>query len=184
MHDFAAPPADGVELHWRRSDGEHHEALTLQWENEAWTATGTVAGADVQYVVRLSPLWRVRQFLLFRDLDDPDLWLATDADGRWGEVNGVYRAEFDGCVDVHLTCTPFTAALPLHRLDLEAPIGDTVTVPVIEIDHETLGAITVETTFTRLSPTSWRRTTATAVDEFTLDDHGLVLDVDSRFRRA
>ena len=44
----------------------------------------------------------MRQFLLFRDLDEPDLWLATDGTGRWGEMNGAHRPELDGCYDVHL----------------------------------------------------------------------------------
>ena len=60
----ASPDADDV-----------HELLSLTWENEAWTATGNVGREQVQYVMRISPTWHVRQLLLFRDMDwlDPHL---------------------------------------------------------------------------------------------------------------
>jgi hypothetical protein len=68
---YRAFPADGFEARWTTWDGEHTEHLTLRWENEAWTASGRSEREQVEYVIRLSPLWHVRQFLLFRDLPDP-----------------------------------------------------------------------------------------------------------------
>ena len=87
-------------------------------------------------MLRLAPTWRVRQFLLFRDLDEPDLWLATDGHNRWGEVNGAHRPELDGCVDIELACSPFPATLPIRRLPLE--VGDAAEMPVVTVDVETL----------------------------------------------
>ena len=95
MSGLSALPADGWTARWDGWDGQASEELTLRWENEAWTASGLVTGENIQYVVRLSPLWEVRQFLLFRDLDEPDLWLGTDGI-RWGEVNGSHREELTG----------------------------------------------------------------------------------------
>ena len=112
------------------------EELTLRWENEAWTASGEVGREQVQYVMRLSPTWQVRQFLLFRDLDEPDLWLATDGHARWGEMNGAHRPELDGCHDIDLACTPFTNTLPIRRLPLH--VGDSAELAVITVDVETL----------------------------------------------
>ena len=71
---------DGHEIaRGRRGTVSHTETLSLSWDNEAWTAVGRVGRERVEYVLRLAPTWHVRQFLLFRDLDDPDLWLAIDA---------------------------------------------------------------------------------------------------------
>jgi hypothetical protein len=92
---LASLSPDGYEVSWSTWDGDHRETLSLAWENEAWTAVGRVGRERVEYVLRLAPTWHVRQFLLFRDLDDPDLWLAIDARHRWGEINGSYRTEFD-----------------------------------------------------------------------------------------
>src|SRR5215213_5444380 len=115
MSEPASPPpprayqafsADGYVARWTPWDrptdevGEPvHEALTIAWDNEAWTASGIVGREQVHYVIRISPTWQVRQFLLFRDMDDPDLWLGTDGHGHWGEINGAHRNELDGCFD-------------------------------------------------------------------------------------
>ena len=126
---FEAFSADGHDVTWTTWDGDHAESFTLRWENEAWTATGQVARENVQYVLRIAPTWHVRQFLLFRDLDEPDLWLAIDAKHRWGEVNGVFRPEFDGCADIGLSCTPFAATVPIRRLALG--VGESAEIAVI-----------------------------------------------------
>ncbi|MFZ9884781.1 MAG: putative glycolipid-binding domain-containing protein, partial [Ilumatobacteraceae bacterium] len=77
-----------------------HSAVELRWENEGWTAEGTLGSDNAQFVLRLSAGWTVQQCLLFRDLEDPDLWLGTDSHGRWGEMNGAHRTELDGCTDI------------------------------------------------------------------------------------
>ena len=85
-------------------------------------------------MVRLSPLWQVRQFLLFRDLDEPDLWFGTDGHGRWGEMNGAHRPDLDGGTDLAFGCTPFDHLAPIRR---EGDAG-TIAVPALQIDVETL----------------------------------------------
>ena len=170
---------------WTTWDGEHAEEFTLTWENEAWTASGHVGRENVQYVMRLSPTWHVRQFLLFRDLDEPDLWLALDARHRWGEVNGAYRPELDGCVDIDLICTPFTPAVPIRRLELETlPVGEAAELPVITVDVETLAADATIVRFEHVGAHEWRVVSAArTVREFSIDDHGLVIEEAGRFRR-
>ncbi len=186
-------PAAGLAVRWSTWDGAHDEQFTLTWENEGWTASGIVGLERAQYVVRLSALWHVRQFLLFRDLDEPDLWLATDGAGRWGEVNGAHRTDLDGCVDVALACTPFTATLPIRRLPLQ--IGDAADLLVAAIDVETLGIAVERHRYHRVGDRQWRRTrcsdattdtadAAPAVDEFDVDEFGLVTAQAGAFRRA
>jgi len=182
--DHYAPfPPDGFTARWATWDGDGREELTLGWENEGWTASGVVGRERVQYVVRLTATWQVRQFLLFRDLDDPDLWLATDGSARWGEVNGAHRTDLDGCSDVGLACTPFTTTLPIRRLPLH--VGDTADITVASIDVETLGVVPDRQRYTRLGERRW---SFTRLDdgfgvEFDVDRHGLVLDYPSRYRR-
>jgi hypothetical protein len=66
MSSLTAFPADGYKARWGRWDLDGDEALTLRWENEGWTATGELSRERANYVVRISPTWQVRQFLLFR----------------------------------------------------------------------------------------------------------------------
>jgi hypothetical protein len=176
-------PADGFTARWQTWDNDAIEELTLRWENEGWTASGEVGRERVHYVIRLSPTWQVRQFLLFRDLDDPDLWLVTDGHARWGEMNGARRPELDGCHDIDLACTPFTITLPIRRLPLHP--GDSAELAVIAVDVETLAVATTVKRYHHVDERHWRvsdRTHGTEVD-FGVDEYGLVLDLPHRFRR-
>jgi hypothetical protein len=180
---FEAFSADGHDVTWSTWDGDHAESFTLRWENEAWTATGQVVRENVQYVLRIAPTWHVRQFLLFRDLDEPDLWLAIDAKHRWGEVNGAFRPEFAGCADIALACSPFAATVPIRRLGLA--VGESAEIAVIAVDVETLGAVSVPTRYERTGDHSWRATSLPSGDvrDYEVDARGLVVNEPGRFKR-
>lgn len=180
---LTAFPSDGYTARWRTWDHDHLETLTLRWENEGWTATGEVGREAVTYVLRVSATWQVRQFLLFRDLDEPDLWLGADGTGRWGEMNGAHRHDLAGCTDIDLAITPFTSSVPIRRLALA--VGDSAVVTSALIDVDTLGAVPVETRFERLTSRRFRRTDV-ATDtstEFDVDEYGLIHDEPDAFRR-
>jgi len=175
-------PADGYTASWEGWDTAHREVLTLTWDNEGWTASGHVDRHAVQYVIRLSPLWQVRQFLLFRDLDEPDLWLGTDGHGRWGEVNGAHRVDLDGGIDIALACTPFTHAIPIRRLQLD--VGDRSSTVLLDVDVETLGVVTAGATYARLAADRYEVQRADAIDTVEVDEYGLPVDIADQFRRV
>ncbi len=182
MSDYLAFPSDGFDAHWSTWDGAHAEHLSLCWENEAWTASGRVGREQVEYVIRLSPLWQIRQFMLFRDVDQPDLWLGTDGHGRWGEVNGAHRTELDGALDLSLPCTPFSHTLPIRRHPLL--IGDSVELTVIEIDVESLATIPVQVKYTRLTRRDWELTRSGVATQFEVDEYALPHHIEGSFRRT
>ena len=188
---YQAFSADGHTARWAPWDStrdEHGEpvleTLTIVWENEAWTASGVVGREQVHYIVRISPTWHVRQFLLFRDMEEPDLWLGTDGSGRWGEMNGAHRPELDGCVDLDLPCTPFTNTLPIRRLPLH--IGDSADITVAYIDVETLDVQPDRQRYTRLDTHRWRfeQLETGWTQEFEVDQYGLIRDYPTLFRRV
>jgi uncharacterized protein len=180
---LTAFPADGYTARWRTWDHDHLETLTLRWENEGWTATGEVGREAVTYVLRLSATWETRQFLLFRDLDQPDLWLGTDGTGRWGEINGAHRPDLTGCTDIALAITPFTHTVPIRRLMLE--VGDHAHVTAALIDTDTLGVVPVSYRYERLTARRFERTNADTGERigFDVDEYGLVHDEADAFRR-
>ena len=180
---LTAFPADGYTARWQRWEADADETLTLRWENEGWTATGEVGRERVSYVIRLSPTWQVRQFLLFRDLDEPDLWLGTDGNGRWGEMNGAHRTDLDGCTELDLGCTPFTNTLPIRRLQLD--VGDAAGITAAMVDVETLGVVPVKQRYHHVAPRRWEYTNldSGATATFDVDEYGLVRDYPELFRR-
>ncbi|MDO8361503.1 MAG: putative glycolipid-binding domain-containing protein [Actinomycetota bacterium] len=177
----------GHVVRWATWAGDGEEVTTILWENEGFTVSGQVGDAadreHIQYVLRLSASWQVRQFLLFRDLDEPDLWLATDGSGRWGEMNGAHRTELDGCYDIHLDCTPFTHTLPIRRLPLLE--GHTAELPVVHVNPDTLEVSVAAHRYTRTAAHAWRFESLAdgLTAEIEVDQYGVVRDYPERFRR-
>jgi uncharacterized protein len=168
---------------WTSWDGDTTEQLSVRWDNGGWTAEGTITGLDIHYAIRLSELWEVRQFLLFRDMDEPDLWLAKDLFGKWGEVNGAQRDDLAACDDLDLTCSPFTNTLPIRRLGLA--VGESADICAAWINPETLGVVPAVQNYTRLTDRRWRyhQAATSYTAEFDVDEHGLVVDYPELFRR-
>ena len=185
MNDLRAFSADGYVARWDARHGELAdetvEQVSLRWDNEAWTATVQLPHARVDAVMRLSPMWQVRQFMLFRDLEQPDLWLGTDGHGRWGEVNGAHRPDLDGALDIVVGGSLFGHAIPIRRLPLAA--GEAAQLTVLTVDVETLGVVPVTHTYSRLDEHRWLVGTAEGEHEFEVDEHGVPLDT-HHLRRA
>ncbi|HEX9259187.1 MAG TPA: putative glycolipid-binding domain-containing protein [Acidimicrobiales bacterium] len=172
-----------VEARWDAWIGGDREVLTLRWENGGWTADGVVSGANIHYVLRMDSAWQVRHLMLFRDMEEPDLWLAHDGAGAWGEVNGARRMELSGATDVLLSVTPFTLAVIANRLATDG--SATTDVSVVRVDVETLEARPHTVTATRIADDRWRFVDddGDAV-ELVLDADGLPGDVEGFFRRV
>ena len=184
MTNYLAPSASGYHATWTRWDGSPGSSVDLRWENEGWTAEIGLHIDDAVAVVRMSASWVVQQLLLFRDLPEPDLWLATDGHGRWGEMNGEHRTELDGCVDIDFAGTPFTNSIITHRLPLH--VGHTADLKVITIDVETLGVISTPHRYTRHDTNAWEYTSLMTGKQHaaTVDEFGIVTDEHSAFRRT
>ncbi len=171
-------------IHWTTWDGQAADHLNVGYENGGWTAEGTVSTAQISYVMRFNEHWELRQFLLFRDLDEPDLWLATDGSGRWGETNGVVREDLEGCVGIMMACTPFSHCLPVKRLQASSLAEQSFN--VAELDVDTLGLVVHQHTVGHLGDNEWFQKSSANGSElkFRVDEFGLILDEPGRFRRA
>lgn len=180
-------PLTGFEASWtsisRSDDSTDREELSIGFENEAWTVQGIVSGVDIHYVIRLTALWKVQQMLLFRDLEEPDLWLANDGTGRWGEVNGSERRELGGCEDIDVRCSAFTRTLAIRRLAVD--VGGSHSVRTVVVDPDTLAISHAELTYTRLAHRSWlvERADDLPAHRFDTDEFGLPLDIPGAFIR-
>lgn len=170
-------------MSWCSWDGGPASSVALRWENEGWTAELALDADQATAVIRLSAGWMVQQMLLFRDMPEPDLWLATDGRGRWGEMNGAHRTELDGCVDIDFARTPFTNSIITHRLPLH--VGHSADLNVITIDVETLQVTSEPHRYTRLDEETWEYTSsfAGAQRRAVVDEYGFVVNEDETFRR-
>jgi len=177
-------PLDGFSASWKSVHSADREQLSIAFENEAWTVQGLVSGIDVHYVIRLSATWKVQQMLLFRDLDEPDLWLANDGNGQWGEVNGSQRRELGGCEDVDISCSAFTGVLAIRRLDLD--VGGTRSVDSVVVDPDSLAITRARISYSKKGPRSWVivRDDGSPSQQFDVDMFGFPLDIPEGFTRT
>lgn len=184
MANYRALPATGHTAAWTSWDGTPASRVSLRWENEGWTAEVDLHRDDATAVFRLSARWHVQQMLLFRDMDEPDLWLANDGRGRWGEVNGSERRDLGGCLDIDVLCSPFTRTMAIRRLALD--IGRSTVIDSVTVDTETLAIQRARLDYTRLDHHRWAvlRDDGGPAHEFEVDDYGLVIDLPGHFRRA
>ena len=100
MPNYRPLASPGRSFTWQHWDGTPSSRVDLRWENEGWTAELRLERDDATVALRLSAQWRIQQMLLFRDMEEADLWLATDGKGHWGEMNGAHRTELDGALDI------------------------------------------------------------------------------------
>lgn len=173
-----------MHVRWEAWDGASREDFAIRWDNGGWVAEGTVTGAEVQYVLRYGPDHAVRQFLLFRDLEEPDLWLATDGHGRWGEMNGVERPDLRGCTALAVACSPSSTLAAIRSFDLT--IGQRATVLTAIVDVETLGVVAAPHTYTRLDEHRWSldlEPSGTTV-VFDVDDDSVLQHAPGWFRKV
>lgn len=186
MNGFQSLSSSGHTLVWQNVAPELSSPTSqvkLRWENEGWTAEGSLGLDNAQFVLRLSASWTVQQCLLFRDLEEPDLWLGTDSHGRWGEMNGAHRTELDGTTDIDFVNTPFTNCIPIRRLPLL--VGHSATISVAVIDIETLGITKQTQQYTKISSNTWRyfSVASNCEVESLVDEFGFILDEPNRFQR-
>ena len=172
-----------LHVRWASWDRTSVEQFSLRWDNGGWVAEGEVSGVDIQYVMRFGPDLDLRQFLLFRDLEEPDLWLVTDGSGRWGEMNGGEREDLRGCTTVSLGCSPSMTLAAVRGLGLA--VGEEVAVEAATVDVETLSVVPATHTFRRLGDRQWHLSVTNFgfAAAFDVDADGVLLDAPGWFTR-
>jgi len=179
-------PHSGLHAEWSMLDdegGTHTSSVDIRFENEGYTAQGALGSDRAQFVLRLSATLIVQQFMLFRDMDEPDLWLGRDRSGRWGEINGAHRPDLDGCSDIALRMTPFASSIICKRLPLL--VGHAASLNVAHVDVETLQIEPRLRTFARIGERRWRYHSEHSASEVEVDvdDYGIARDVPGEFTR-
>lgn len=187
-HHVIHLPLEGLTVAWQHVASGRTETLSLTFENESWTINSQISGpdprSDFQYVMRLSATWQLQQMLLFRDLEEPDLWLANDGRGKWGEVNGAQIRELGGCSDIDVRGSSFSRAMAVRRLRLD--IGAATHVDSVVVDPETLGVTRSRLLYTRTGLRQWSvgRDDQHDDHDFEVDDYGLPLAFAGHFARV
>jgi hypothetical protein len=111
---------------WRRIlDDASIEHATVESSREGIALSGTVLAAEdgkpleVDYRLLVDSNWRSRSLHVVQDFDGErrSLVLTVGAGARWW-LNGRESRDLNGCLDIDLSLSPITNALPLNRLEI------------------------------------------------------------------
>lgn len=129
---------------WAAAQDGGLEHLELEAAETGAAAEGVVIGTDegrpfgVAYAIRCDAQWRVRGVEV-RVAGAGVLRLAADGEGNWRDADGRALPALAGCIDVDLTCTPFTNSLPIRRLGARLAQRQRITVACIDVPRLEVG---------------------------------------------
>lgn len=188
LTSIAFPPLTRLTARWVALDGEGIEHLTLEENAGRITATGVVSGRaagqpfGAWYRLGLDAAWQVKQLSVH--LTDSRWLIATSRrPGQWLDGDGRPLAEFAGCVDIDLACTPFTNSLPIRRLAWQP--GTARDLDMLYVDFPGLEARRDRQRYTCLAPGrfGYAGLGSGFIADISVDTHGLVTDYPGLFKR-
>ena len=134
------------EVMWAPWEGPGLEHLRLVTSDGGVLAKGLVIGLEagrpfrIGYEIRCDGRWRVREVRAAApDSERPVIELVADGEGHWKRGGGEPLPEFDGCIDVDISATPFTNTLPIRRLGLEPGESEELMVTYIRVPELLVG---------------------------------------------
>lgn len=137
-----------------------------------------------RYQLDLTADWTLKR-LHVQVIGGPQLSVHVDDQGRWYDASGVEITSLRGCTDVDISATPFTNSLPIRRLRLARNERRLIRVAYLRLPD--LSLVAVDQAYTCLEPDRLYRYEALFRDfsaELPVDEHGLVRDYPSLFRRC
>ena len=181
-------------LIWSNQAATGLEHFYLRHGSDEITADGIVIGVEenaafrIRYKISCDLRWHVRKVVVTSlDEDEQTLSFVSDGLGNWTNESGNPIAEFQGCLDVDITATPFTNTLPIRRLNLAAGGSAEIkvvyfTIPAMRVNVEPQRYTCLET-----GSAGGKYKFESADGEFTavitVDAEGLVEDYPQLFKR-
>lgn len=177
------------------------EILWQTWENNALehlrlvsdpaglisiksVAIGLYEGKPFQlhYFVNLTSQFVIQSFEVALD-DQFKVSMSHDGDGQWTDQLGSPLPEFNSCIDIDITATPFTNTLPIRRLSLMP--GESASISVVYVNVFERRVYPAEQRYTCLSPILYHfeMPSIDFAADIPVDKNGFVLDYPDLFRR-
>lgn len=182
-------PADIV---WRPSTGSGYEHLKVSEENNQILIDSIVIGSHnnndifrIKYDIVLDKGWITRAVTIRYLGEDRGLRLLSDGNGIWKDERGQVIPELSGCIDIDISCTPFTNTLPINRLSYE-PLQQQE-IQVVYISAVELNYRQVKQSYTLLESgkdsSVFRYQSGNFMESITVDSNGIVVVYPNLFYR-
>ncbi|WP_343700466.1 putative glycolipid-binding domain-containing protein [Chitinophaga sp.] len=151
---------------------------------------GTIVGFgedepfSVNYDIVTDSAWQVAALEMAIEKGGECTWISIqrDPDGKWTQ-SGHARPEWEHCIDIDISLTPFTNTLPINRLKL--PTGEKHHLDVLYINVLKNEVKPVEQFYTRLAENTYlyEGVFRDFKAELLVDEDGVVIEYPSLFSR-
>jgi hypothetical protein len=181
------------EIIWHAGDRIGAEYLFLDESGDGIVADSVVFAtrdavpSRTRYRMEMDLGWNVRRVSVSvsnAGMEDRSLELVSDGEGHWQDGDGNPLAQFDDCLDIDVSATPFTNTLPIRRLELQS--GQVEPIRVLYIHVPSLETSVWEQRYTGLEGglVRYESVGSDFQRDLHVDDDGLVIDYPSLFRRV
>lgn len=178
-------------VRWRPVEGEGLEHLTVRNTDASIHVESVLIGSEagetfgIHYQIDCDADWHVRTFAV-RSTSGNRLEMQSDGQGHWQLGDGTPQPQFDGCIDIDFTGTPFSNTLPIRRLDL-APSDGSIRLRVLYVPFATLRPLADNQIYTCLDRGRKYRYEAADrpfIADLQVDSDGFVIDYPGLFERV
>jgi uncharacterized protein len=178
-------------LFWESQSFIGFESLEFSEEPDGFVADSVVLGIEagtayrVHYRIYLDLNWRAESMRISHlPYGTEHRFYSSNDDSWWrGDFHGDDEGVWQNCIDLDLSCTPFTNTLPIRRLNLE--VGQSSDINVLYVECSNLTVKTAPQRYERLNESEYRftnlNTDFTAV--ITVDAEGFVTNYPGLFER-
>lgn len=177
-------------LLWRGQEYDSLENCLVNTTENGTEITSAIVGSygetiyRVEYRIKASPEWETVFFEIRSQHSDQINCYRYESDGKGNWLSeGKPAPQFEGCMDIDISLSPFTNTLAINRLKLSQ--NEAREIQVIYLDLLGQQIFPVRQKYTRLSETNYKYENVPNDFEaiITVDEMGLVLDYPQLFVR-
>lgn len=138
---------------------------------------------DIEYIIVTNKNWKVLSFNIKTQLNEEINILEGKKDSKNWIINGELKTEFQSCIDIDISLTPFTNTLPINRLNLKEKDALDINVLYIDVLGQRIDS-TIQK-YTKLSSTKYlyENKSSSFQEQIEVDQIGIIVNYPNLFKR-
>ncbi|MFF0825440.1 putative glycolipid-binding domain-containing protein [Brevibacillus sp. NPDC003359] len=169
---------------WKPTTGVGYEHLRIREGLNRIHVNSMVIGklddetiSRIQYEIVLDSNWVTREVSMGVMGEEGALHFSSDGRGNWTNESGESIPELFGCIDIDISCTPFTNTLPIRRVSYAPWEPQSIQVAYFSAHELTYRQVQQQYTLleSKADSSVYQYQAGTFVENITVDANGLVV---------
>lgn len=138
---------------------------------------------DIEYTIVANKNWEVLSFNIKTQLNGVISILEGEKNLDNWIINGELKTEFEGCIDIDISLTPFTNTLPINRLNLNTKSSSDIKILYIDVLYQRIASTNQR--YTKLSSTKYlyENKSSSFQAQIEVDKIGIIVNYPNLFKR-